>query len=188
MVLAALAVVVSGAGLVWFATHAGDGEDPTPVDPRVVAAGPPLVSNTLGAVVPGDTTTELPVPRAVTDWLGHALPLSGRIVPVDGGVRGTVRLERTDGPSLAVRLDDLEVGAGHGGVRVALSQRASPTEAAASVGTSAATVLTSVPADGGSVTIALGTLGSLPPDVRTVVLLDDGSHEVLGTALLLPSD
>ncbi len=108
--LLALAVVVSGVGAAWLVTGDDDvvrtarATDRASTAPE--GAGPLGVSNALGAPIPG-ADRRPDVPRSVEDWVGRVLPVSGTVVPLVDGIAATVRIERIDESSVAVRIDDL---------------------------------------------------------------------------------
>lgn len=185
-----LAVVVGGVGIAWTAStprggdavvdrHVGVDRDRALTRPQPSA--PIGVSNALGAPIP-----EAPVqatPRDVEDWVARTLPVAGPIVPVGDDVGGTVRIERVGDASVAVRLQGLTVPPGHRSLRIVLSRQVDLDTAALA----AAHTLTTVPAVAGDTSIVTDPT-SLEADVRTVAVLDDGSGEVLGVALLVPVD
>ena len=186
-----LAVVVSGLGVAWLGAGAGhdDGHDdraaplgPT-AEPSAGGTRVPLgVSNALGAPIP-DTTAEQGTRRDVEDWVARALPVAGTLDPTVDGVAGTVRIERAEGSSVAVRVQGLALPPGHRSLRLVLSRQVD-LDAAALAAAPAFTVVPAVPGD----TAIITDPTSLQADVRTAAVVDDESGEVLGTALLVPTD
>lgn len=204
--LLALAVVVSGLGAAWFVTGDDDGfrtvrptdRPPTtdtaerddgagPVDASgpVDAPGPIGVSNALGAPIPGADVRQ-GRSRSVEDWVGRVLPVAGTATPMVDGFAASVRIERTDESSVVVSVDGLAVPPTTRAVRLVLAPDATPDVGALTQAAAVVTLSVSRDASGG---FSLATdASSLQADTRSAALVDDETDEVLGVALLVPTD
>lgn len=204
--LLALAVVVSGLGAAWFVTGDDDGfrtvrptdRPPTtdtaerddgagPVDASgpVDAPGPIGVSNALGAPIPGADVRQ-GRSRSVEDWVDRVLPVAASVAPLVDGLTATVRIERDDESSVAVRVDGLAVPPATRAVRLVLTADATPDLGTLAQSAGVVTIPVVRDASGGfSLTI---DVSSLQADTRSAALVDDETDEVLGVALLVPAD
>lgn len=204
--LLALAVVVSGLGAAWLVT--GDdvefrGGRPTdrpstsdtaerddaagPVDASgpVDAPGPIGVSNALGAPFPGADVRQ-GRSRSVEDWVDRVLPVAGAATPLVDGFAASVRIERTDESSVVVSVDGLAVPPTTRAVRLVLAPDATTDVGALTQAAAVVTLPVSRDASGG---FSLATdASSLQADTRSAALVDDETDEVLGVALLVPTD
>ncbi|MCM3504842.1 hypothetical protein M3666_06920 [Curtobacterium sp. ODYSSEY 48 V2] len=187
--LLALAVVVSGLGAAWLVTGDDDVVRTARATDRASTApdgaGPLGVSNALGAPVPG-ADRRPDVPRSVEDWVGRVLPVSGTVVPLVDGIAATVRIERIDESSVAVRIDDLSSPPGTRAVRLVLSPDAMPDRSTLAHAPGVVTASVDEHTSGGFSLITDGS--SLQADTRSAALVDDETDEVLGVALLVPAD
>jgi len=187
--LLALAVVVSGLGAAWLVTGDDDVVRTARATDRASTApdgaGPLGVSNALGAPVLG-ADRRPDVPRSVEDWVGRVLPVSGTVVPLVDGVAATVRIERIDESSVAVRIDDLSSPPGTRAVRLVLSPDAMPARSTLAHAPGVVTASVDEHTSGGFSLITDGS--SLQADTRSAALVDDETDEVLGVALLVPAD
>lgn len=164
--------------------------DPAP-STTSLADGALTPSNALGAPVP---ETE---PQARTDgspiapWWQRVPPVEGDLIPINRMAGGHVRIDRVDN-GLQVTIDHLEVatvGKVVENVRIDLSagaiigdrrgfwtERGEPWE------------LASVPATDGSVSVTVSPTADMPVEVRSLILFDADSGELLGGAALIPTD
>ena len=202
-VLLALAVVVCALGAAWLVTGGDDGSrtgrptdrpstsggvdgsESTDGSESMVGSGPIGVSNALGTPIPGAEVRQ-GVPRSVEDWIERVLPVAGSVAPQVDGVTATVRIERTDESTVAVRVDDLSSPPGTRAVRLVLSPDAMPDRSTLA---HARGVVTAPVDEHPSEGFSLITDGSsLQADTRSAALVDDETDEVLGVALLVPTD
>lgn len=202
-VLLALAVVVCALGAAWLvsggddgsrtgrptdrpSTSGGvDGSDSTGGSESTVGSGPIGVSNALGAPIPGAEVRQ-GVPRSVEDWIERVLPVTGSVAPQVAGVTATVRIERTDESTVAVRVDGLAVPPGTRAVRLVLAPDATPDVGALAHAAAVMTVAVDGDASGGFSFTA--DASALQADTRSAALVDDETDQVLGVALLVPAD
>lgn len=198
--LLALAVVVSGLGAAWLVTGDDDGfrtvrptDRPPTTDTAerddgagpVDAPGPIGVSNALGAPIPGADVRQ-GRSRSVEDWVDRVLPVAGTATPLVDGFAASVRIERIDDSSVAVQVDGLSLPSGTRAVRLVLAPDATPDVGALTHAAAVVTLPVSRDASGG---FSLATdASSLQADTRSAALVDDETDEVLGVALLVPTD
>ena len=153
-------------------------------------------SNTLGGSEPASVpSSELDVGSGagspIDPWWRRVPPVAGDLIPNDRYAAGHVRITRT-GEHLFVTIEDLRVASYDSevsSVRVLLSEGAVAGERRGywtqqgddeDLGT--------VPADVGTITFDIESPRGMPDEVRSVVLLDPDSGEILGGAALIPTD
>jgi hypothetical protein len=155
----------------------------------------------VGAGPSGDTTvadaaTGLPVDdaQASAPWWRRVLPIAGRLVPIQGDVRGAVRLEVVGEQVVQITLTGVQVDAGDGTtgshvgtVRVQLSSGdVVGTERARWIGDDVPSDFGSFTPDGEHPVLIIVESQDLPSVVHSVLLVDAGTGAVLGGAELLP--
>lgn len=202
-IVALLAVVLLV--LAWYTirTERGDDASPpvastTPLAEQGVQGGTTVSpSNTLGG--PAPEPIPVPEPDAGSDdrgspidpWWRRVPPVAGDLIPIDRYAAGHVRITRT-GDHLFVTIEDLRVASYDSelsSVRVLLSDGA-VVGARRGYWTQQGDDedLGTVPADVGTITFDIESPRGMPDDVRSIVLLDPDSGEVLGGAALIPTD
>jgi len=202
---AVLAVVL--ALVAWYAIQAERGSDTaqpvatsTPIAEQGVRGGTRVSpSNTLGAPVPApeassDTSSDTD-DRAdgspIDPWWRRVPPVAGDLVPIDRFASGHVRITRA-GDHLLVTIQDLRVASYDSelpAVRVLLSEGSVVGERRGYwTQQGADDDLGTIPSDVGTITFDLEAPRGIPDPVRSVVLLDPDSGQILGGAALIPTD
>lgn len=195
--VAALAVVV--VLLAWHTLQAERGNDAaqpdattTPLAEQSVQGGTRVSpSSTLGGSAAGPESEDHADGSPIDPWWRRVPPVGGDLVPIDRFASGHVRIARS-GDHLLVTIEDL---------RVASYDSELPT---VRVLLSAGTVvgerrgywtrqgedddLGTIPSDVGTITFDIEAPRGVPDPVRSVVLLDPDSGDVLGGAALIPTD
>lgn len=187
------AVAVVGAVALWSGTRSDDQEPVARVDTvdhgtaRVPAEG--LVpSNGLGDTVPDSGEQARPVDTSpVEPWWLRVPPVAGEVVGVGGAASGHVRIARLGGEdAIEVHVDGLHTRA-RGEVSVALASgtvRADADPRGTTIGESAE--LARFPTSQRELAVVLSDPWSLPEEVRSLVLTDTATGEVVGSATLVP--
>jgi hypothetical protein len=148
-------------------------------------------SNTLGAPVPVPDTDNGAHGSPIDPWWRRVPPVAGDLLPIDRFASGHVRIART-GEHLLVTITDLRVASYDSelpDVRVLLSEGTVVGERRGywtrhgeddDLGT--------IPSDVGSITFDLEAPRGVPDPVRSLVVLDPDSGDVLGGAALIPTE
>ncbi|OII05408.1 hypothetical protein [Curtobacterium sp. MCBA15_008] len=152
-------------------------------------------SNTLGAPVPAPETSSDAEDHAdgspIDPWWRRVPPVAGDLVPIDRFASGHVRITRA-GEHLLVTISDLRVASYDAElptVRVLLSEGAVVGERRGYwTRQGADDDLGTIPSDVGTITFDIEAPRGIPDPVRSLVLLDPDSGEVLGGAALIPTD
>ncbi|MFJ3028809.1 hypothetical protein ACIPEQ_08195 [Curtobacterium sp. NPDC087080] len=184
-VLLALAVVVCALGAAWLVSGGDDGSRTGRPTDRPSASGPIEVSNALGVPIPGAAVRQ-EIPRSVEDWIDRVLPVAGSVTPLVSGVTASIRVERTDESTVAVRVDGLAVPPRTRAVRLVLAPDATPDVGALAHAASVTTIPVDGDASGGFSLVT--DASALQADTRSAALVDDETDQMLGVALLVPAD
>lgn len=148
-------------------------------------------SNTLGAPVPVPDTQDHADGSPIDPWWRRVPPVAGDLVPIDRFAAGHVRIART-GDHLLVTIADLRVASYDSElpeVRVLLSEGTVVGERRGYwTRNGEDDDLGTIPSDVGSITFDLEAPRGVPDPVRSLVLLDPDSSEILGGAALIPTD
>ncbi|PZE81289.1 hypothetical protein DEI91_12815 [Curtobacterium sp. MCBD17_032] len=144
-----------------------------------------------------DAATGLPVDDAQVSapWWRRALPIAGDLVPVDGDVHGSVRLEVVGEQVVQVTLTGVRVkaqpgstGSYLGAVRVRLSSGDVVGAGWAEwIGDDVPVDVGSFTPDGEHTVLVIVDPQDLPPVVHSVLLVDANTGDVLAGAELLPA-
>lgn len=144
-----------------------------------------------GDVVVIDSATGQPLGADwAAPWWQRALPVSGRLVPIEGTVRGHVRLDVVGAQAVQVALTDVRVTdpARVASVRIELSSGdVLGDERAQWVGVDQPVDVGSFTPDGEHPVLTVVDPHVLPDVVHAVLLVDDRTGRVLGGAELLPA-
>lgn len=144
-----------------------------------------------GDVVVIDSATGQPLGADwAAPWWQRALPVSGRLVPIEGTVRGHVRLDVVGPQAVQVTLTDVRVTdpARVASVRIELSSGdVLGDERAQWVGVDQPVDVGSFTPDGEHPVMTVVDPHVLPDVVHAVLLVDDRTGRVLGGAELLPA-
>lgn len=144
-----------------------------------------------GDVVVIDSATGQPLGADwAAPWWQRALPVSGRLVPIEGTVRGHVRLDVVGAQAVQVTLTDVRVTdpARVASVRIELSSGdVLGDERAQWVGVDQPVDVGSFTPDGVHPVLTVVDPHVLPDVVHAVLLVDDRTGRVLGGAELLPA-
>lgn len=144
-----------------------------------------------GDVVVIDSATGQPLGADwAAPWWQRALPVSGRLVPIEGTVRGHVRLDVVGPQAVQVTLTDVRVTdpARVASVRIELSSGdVLGDERAQWVGVDQPVDVGSFTPDGEHPVLTVVDPHVLPDVVHAVLLVDDRTGRVLGGAELLPA-
>ena len=160
----------------------------------VVGGGLATPSNTLGAPVPEpDSGSQSDTDGSpIAPWWQRVPPVSGTLLPINRYAGGTVRIEDIPDVGLVITFDDLEVatpGTPPRTLRVLLSSK--PVIGAKRgfwADDGAPVVVGDIPADTPSQSLVLADPHVLPPEVRSLILFDADTGELLGGASLIPTD
>ncbi|OII15416.1 hypothetical protein BIU97_14705 [Curtobacterium sp. MCBA15_009] len=192
-VVAAVAVAVVGAVALWSGARSDDQEPVARVDTvdhgtaRVPAEG--LVpSNGLGDTVPDSGEQARPVDTSpVEPWWLRVPPVAGEVVGVGGAASGHVRIARLGGEdAIEVHVDGLRTRA-RSGVSVVLAAGTVPADGDPRTEIPGTSVeLAQFQASERELSITVGDPWSLPEEVRSLVLTDTATGEVVGSATLVP--
>ncbi|MGN8050858.1 hypothetical protein ACTJKO_14340 [Curtobacterium sp. 22159] len=200
MSLVAAVVVVGVIGLAWTSIRADREADLARPVPTSSAANTGTGTGTVGGPSDGaspppatgapDATPAASAPGSpLDDWWRRVPPVAGRLIWIDRYAEGRVRIDR-DGDRLVVHFEDLVLAAYDSEVRSARvvlsegtvvgerrgywSQEGRPYEVGA------------IPSGRRSLSIDVPSPSNVPDAVRSIVLLDADTGEVLGGAPLLP--
>jgi hypothetical protein len=152
-------------------------------DPTTVGA------DTDGPVVDAGTGVPLDAAGWAAPWWQRALPVAGRVVPIEGVVRGHVRLDVVGAEAVQITLTDIRVTdpVRIASVRVELSSGdVLGDERAQWVGDDHPVDVGSFTPDGEHPVLTVVDPQVLPPVVHAVLLVDDRTGRLLGGAELLP--
>ncbi|WP_420370387.1 hypothetical protein [Curtobacterium sp. L1-20] len=165
--------------------------------PRPVSGDALAPSNRLGAPVPA-----VPVDPGVQDddspiapWWQRVPPVEGDLVPINRLATGHVRIDRGDG-GLQITFEHLRVATPDEEVRnlrvvlsagVVVGERRGYWSERGEPYTLSDLPIGDLP-DGGLVSITFQPTTDMPPDVRSVILFDADTGELLGGAALFPVD
>lgn len=164
--------------------------DDTDADAEADAVGDGA-SNDDGDIVVVDSATGQPLGADwAAPWWQRALPVSGRLVPIEGTVRGHVRLDVVGPQAVQVTLTDVRVTdpARVASVRIELSSGdVLGDERAQWVGVDQPVDVGAFTPDGEHPVLTVVDPHVLPDVVHAVLLVDDRTGRVLGGAELLPA-
>lgn len=148
-------------------------------------------SNTLGAPAPVPDTKDHADGSPIDPWWRRVPPVAGDLMPIDRFAAGHVRIART-GEHLLVTISGLRVASYDSElpeVRVLLSEGTVVGERRGYwTRNGEDDDLGTIPSDVGSITFDLEAPRGIPDPVRSLVLLDPDSDEVLGGAALIPTE
>jgi hypothetical protein len=160
---------------------------------RGVGGGFATPSNTLGAPVPepepGSARTG---GSPIAPWWQRVPPVTGTLIPISRYVAGKVRVEDVPDIGLVVQFQDLAVatpGTPPRTLRVVLS--AKPVIGAKRgfwADDGSPVVVGDIPAGTPTQSLVLANPHVLPPEVRSLILFDAVTGELLGGASLIPTD
>lgn len=165
--------------------------DDTEADAVGDGASDDVGANDDGDVVVIDSATGQPLGADwAAPWWQRALPVSGRLVPIEGTVRGHVRLDVVGAQAVQVTLTDVRVTdpARVASVRIELSSGdVLGDQRAQWAGVDQPVDVGSFTPDGEHPVLTVVDPHVLPDVVHAVLLVDDRTGRVLGGAELLPA-
>lgn len=184
-----------GAGGSSSAVGASDGgDDQTGTDQGVVGGGLAADPDALGsaAPVPEGGSPASADGSPIAPWWQRVPPVAGTLLPINRYAAGTVRVENVPGAGLVVAFHDLHVatiGTPPRTLRVLLSAQPVIGERRGFWADSGSPVVVGdIPADVPTQSLVLTNPRVLPPEVRSLVLYDAVTGELLGGASLIPTD
>jgi hypothetical protein len=160
----------------------------------VIGGGLATPSNALGAPVPEPESES----QGSTDgspiapWWQRVPPVVGTLIPINRSAAGKIRIEDIPDIGLVITFDDLKVatiGTPPRTLRVVLSSK--PVIGAKRgfwADDGSPVVVGDVPADTPTQSLVLANPHVLPAEVRSLVLFDADTGELLGGASLIPTD